>query len=122
VGHATGLRRLPSSALRSGSPSPRRWRRLQQGISGTATWIYGLFAAERVRVLPALVARNQEERAMSRSLGQQVGAVLRALCRLSWRLVRVFLLALGCAGPPMPAHEIRGRTPAVQHEAGARKR
>jgi hypothetical protein len=38
-----------------------------------------------------------------------------------WQVLRVILLAFACAGPPMPPHEIRGRTPAVQHEA-ARKR
>ena len=59
---------------------------------------------------------------MSRSLGQQLGFVLRALFRLSWRALRVFVYALACAGPPMPAPEIRGRTPAVQHESGARRK
>lgn len=58
---------------------------------------------------------------MSRALGQQVSYVLRALIRLPWQVIRVFLLALACAGPPMPAHEIRGRTPAVQHESGSRR-
>lgn len=58
---------------------------------------------------------------MSRSVGQQVMFVLRALYRLSRQVVRVFLLAFACAGPPMPAHEIRARTPAVQHESGSRR-
>lgn len=59
---------------------------------------------------------------MSRSLWLRVGFVLRAGFRLSWRVLRVVLLAFACAGPPMPAPEIRGRTPAVQHESGSRRR
>lgn len=47
--------------------------------------------------------------------------VLRASFRLLRQALRVFLLAFACAGPPMPAHEIRGRTPTVQQESGSRR-
>ncbi len=59
---------------------------------------------------------------MSSSAGQQLGSVLRALFRLLRQVLRVCVLILGCAGPPPPPHEIRGRTPAVQYESGARRK
>ena len=58
---------------------------------------------------------------MSRVLGQQLWSVVRVPLRWLRRALRILLLAFGCAGPPLPAPEIRGRTPAVQHESGARK-
>jgi hypothetical protein len=58
---------------------------------------------------------------MYRSVWRGLALVVRASVRLLYGALRVCLLALGCAGPPLPAHEIRGRTPAVQHESGSRR-
>ncbi|MEY4543844.1 MAG: hypothetical protein RL685_39 [Pseudomonadota bacterium] len=59
---------------------------------------------------------------MYRSVGRRRWYVVRALLRPLRRALRAVLMALACAGPPMPAHEIRGRTPAVQQESSLRQR
>lgn len=53
---------------------------------------------------------------MFRFLGRGRSFVAHFVLRPVWRVLRAVLLAFACAGPPMPAHEIRGRTPAVQHD------